>query len=131
MTGRVVCEHHRKDNASTTTLTQPTTQRRQQRQHATSHTNTHKHTQHRHIALPSFHLQHRYRPTSFQVARGLHRNTWTFFLRDANMFAQTGNGPRSMHSGLQRKSESWTSAIVIVIENRERERTKEQRQRER
>ena len=41
-------------------------------QHTTSHINTY---QHAHQAHSSF--QDRYRPTSFQVARGLHRNTWT------------------------------------------------------
>ena len=42
------------------------------------HINTHRNTQHRHTTQPStFSFQHRYRPTSFQVARGLHRNPLT------------------------------------------------------
>ena len=40
----------------------------------------------------ALHLQHWYRPTSFQVARGLHRNTQKCFLHDANMFARQGMG---------------------------------------
>ena len=57
--------HHTTANASTPTLTQPTTQRRQR---ILTLPNI---TKHKHIT----HFQHRYRPTSFQVARGLHKMT--------------------------------------------------------
>ena len=55
--------HHTTANASTPTLSQPTTQRRQ---HIPTHTGTYEHI------LTHHHFQHRCRPTSFQVARGLH-----------------------------------------------------------
>ena len=64
--------HHATANASTPTLTQPTTQRRQ---HILTHT---KH---------NTHFQHRYRPTSLQVARGLHSYAMTVvFFHNVNMF---------------------------------------------
>ena len=64
--------HRTTANTSTPTLTQPTTQRRQ---HMLTRPNTTKH--HQHTTKHNTHFQHRYMPTSFQVARGLHRNTWT------------------------------------------------------
>ena len=58
-------------------------------QHAKNTQTTQTHHATPHQAHSSF--QHRYRPTSFEVARGLHRNTWTnFLLDDANMFARQG-----------------------------------------
>ena len=63
--------HHTTANAPTPTLTQPTTQRRQ---HILTHTDTCSHI----LTQPNTtkhitHFQHRYRPTSFQVAQVLLR----------------------------------------------------------
>ena len=43
----------------------------------------------------------RYSPTSFQVARGLHRKTWTHSLCKMRAIRQSGNGPRPVDSGPQ------------------------------
>ena len=59
----------------------------------TTHTTTYYHilTQ-PNTTKPNTQFQHRYRPTSFQVARGLHRNTQKCFLHDANMSDRQGMG---------------------------------------
>ena len=91
----------------------------------TTHSNTHKHTTQTHHATPhQAHslFQHRYRPTSFQVARGLHRNTQKCFLHHANMFARQGlgHGPRTLalkaSQGRVYRERTGRAISVIVIE---------------
>ena len=57
-------------------------------QHKLTHTNTTKH---------NTHFQHRHRPTSFQVARGLHSYARTV----VSCMSQTGNGPKPTHTDTQ------------------------------
>ena len=65
--------------------------------HTNTHTNTHSTVHHR--APSTFFFQHRYRPTSFQVVRGLHRKHLdTCFLHDVNKSDHQGmgHGPRTL-----------------------------------
>ena len=105
--------------------------------HILTHTNTTKHHQHttRHIT----HLQHRYRPTSFQAARGLHRKHQdSCFLHDANMFRPTGNEPRPYALWPSRASQSFVyterepteRVIIVIVTEREEKREREEKEKE-
>ena len=92
----------------------------------TTHTNTYSHITH---------FQHRYRPTSLQVARGLHSHTRTV-VSCVMRTCSPDSEPRYMHSGPKGKSEpcvhreSPTGRVIIVIVA-EREEREDKRERER
>ena len=115
--------HHTTANASPPTLTRPTTQRRR---HILTHTNTY---------LQITHFQHRCRPTSFQVARGLHSYARTVL----SCTMRTRSGPRPTNSDTQvsqsrvytEKEPTRRVIIVIVVERGERRQERaERRERE-
>ena len=84
----------------------------------TTHTNTNKHITH---------FQHRYRPTSLQVARGLHSYAKTvFFLHYVNMFAKQGMSNSEPYVHRERP----TGRVIIVIVAEKREKTRERREKE-
>ena len=80
------------------------------------------------VSEPHLRFQRRHRATSFQVARGLHRFTWTNCFCMTRTFRQTGNGPSHMHSGPQGKSEFYVQreptgrVIIVIVYDREEKR---------
>ena len=80
MSQRLTTIHH----ATTAQPTQPT------EQHNNNRTTTARHTNQAHYSF-----QHRCRPTSFQVVRGLHRNTQTSVSCIMRTFAKQVHEPRS------------------------------------
>ena len=108
--------HHTTANAST--ATNNTTK--------TTHTNTNKHNQTQ-TNTDTSHISSTKRPTSFQVARGLHS-----FYFDTNKFGRTGKEPKYRHWQVravcaQRESPTGRVIIVIVAERRERRQEREER----
>ena len=124
-------------------ISQQPTHRRQR--HTTSHINTyqhaHKHTaQTHHTHQAHFSFQHRYRPTSFQVARGLHRNPETIvscMMRTCQTNKEWAMADAVWPSGkvgtCAQREPTVGMLIVIVIERvieRERKRETHERKRE-